>query len=225
MINGEDIDLLKRCIPFYAHLIPEEQNQLKLAISYKQLAKGDQLTGIKDNCSGFFMMKSGRIRVFILSAEGKEITLFRLLENDVCILSASCIFKNVHFTIYLDVEKDSSIYLIPSIVMDQLSHKNLYVKEYLLEQMSSRFSCAMWVMEQVVFGSLSKRVANFILEQTLLEKGPNLSITHDAIARNIGSAREVVSRMLKYFEKENIIGMSRGSIHVNDLEKLKMLAQ
>jgi CRP/FNR family transcriptional regulator, anaerobic regulatory protein len=225
MLNGEDIEFLKHCIPFYAHLIPEEQNQLKLAISYKQLAKGDQLTGIKDNCSGFFMMKSGRIRVFILSTEGKEITLFRLLENDVCILSASCIFKNVHFTIYLDVEKDSSIYLIPSIVMDQLSHKNMYVKEYLLEQMSSRFSCAMWVMEQVVFGSLSKRVANFILEQTLLEKSSNISITHDAIARNIGSAREVVSRMLKYFDKEDVISMSRGSIRVNNLEKLKMLAK
>jgi CRP/FNR family transcriptional regulator, anaerobic regulatory protein len=80
-------------------------------------------------------------------------------------------------------------------------------------------------MEQVVFGSLSKRVATFLLEQTLLENSRTLSITHDAIARNIGSAREVVSRMLKYFEKEDVIGMFRGSIQVHDLEKLKTLAK
>jgi CRP/FNR family transcriptional regulator, anaerobic regulatory protein len=225
MLVGEDIDFLKSCIPFYAYLNPEEQNQLKLATYHKNLVKGEQFSGIKDNCSGFFVMKSGRIRVFILSEDGKEITLFRLLEKEICILSASCIFKNVHFTIYLDVEKDSSIYLIPSIVMEQLSLHNLNVKEYLLEQMSSRFSCAMWVMEQVVFGSLSKRVANFILEQTLLEDSRTLSITHEAIARNIGSAREVVSRMLKYFEKEDVIGMYRGYIEVYDLEKLKTLAK
>jgi CRP/FNR family transcriptional regulator, anaerobic regulatory protein len=225
MLVGEDIDFLKSCIPFYAYLNPEERNQLKLATYHKNLGKGEQFSGIKDNCSGFFVMKSGRIRVFILSADGKEITLFRLLEKEVCILSASCIFKNVHFTINLDVEKDSSIYLIPSVVMEHLSHHNLHVKEYLLEQMSSRFSGAMWVMEQVVFGSLSKRVANFILEQILLEDSRTLSITHDAIARNIGSAREVVSRMLKYFEREDVIGMFRGSIQVHDLEKLKTLAK
>jgi CRP/FNR family transcriptional regulator len=171
------------------------------------------------------MVKSGRLRAFILSIDGREITLFRLLAKDICILSASCLFKNLQFTLYLDVEKDSTIYIVPAIVIETLSENNIDVKEYLLEQVTSRFSSAMWVMEQTIFGSLSQRVANFLFEQFLLEDSKTLSITHESIAKNIGSSREVVSRMLKDFEKQHIIKTSRGKIDIADLDHLKMMAK
>jgi CRP/FNR family transcriptional regulator, anaerobic regulatory protein len=225
MLNGEDFDFLKNCVPFYAQLNIDEQEQLKQATSRRMLAKGEQFSELNDICNGLVVVRNGRIRAFILSAEGKEITLFRLQEKEICILSATCLFKNMNFTLSLDCEKDSTIYLIPSIVFEKLSHNNIIVKEYLLEHMASRFSSAMWVMEQVAFGSLSKRVANFILEQVLLENSQTLCITHEVIANNIGSSREVISRMLKYFEKDQIISTSRGKICIHDLEKLKVLAQ
>jgi CRP/FNR family transcriptional regulator, anaerobic regulatory protein len=225
MLNEDDINFLRNCIPFYAQLNIDEQEQLKQATSKRKVTKGEQFSDLNDPCNGLIVLKNGRIRAFILTVDGREMTLFRLQEKDICILSASCLFKNVNFTVYLDVEKDSSIYLIPTIVFEKLSHNNIKVKEYLLENMSSRFSSAIWVMEHVVFGSLSKRVASFILEQTLLEDNQTLYITHEVIAKNIGSAREVISRMLKYFEQEQIISTARGKICVLDQEKLKILTQ
>jgi CRP/FNR family transcriptional regulator len=225
MLNVEDIHFLRNCIPFYDHLIIDEQEHLNQATSKMRLTKGEQFSDLNDQFNGLVVLRNGRIRAFILSVDGKEMTLFRLQEKDICILSASCLFKNVNFTVYLDVEKDSSIYLIPTHVFEELSHNNIKVKEYLLEHMASRFSSAIWVMEQVVFGSLSKRVASFILEQTVLEDSQTLYITHEVIAKNIGSAREVVSRMLKYLEQDQIISTARGKIKVHDLEKLKMLIQ
>ncbi len=225
MLNEEDIQFLQDSLPFCAHLNIDEQNQIKQAALCHVLAKGEQLSEQNEDCSGFIVVKSGRLRAFILSADGREITLFRMLENDVCILSASCLFKNLHFTVYLDVEKDSTLYVIPTKVIEELSQYNMDVKEYLLDIMASRFSSAMWVMEQVVFGTLSKRVASFLLEQILLEGSQTLTITHESVAKNIGSAREVVSRMLKYFEKDHVIETSRGKIIISDLEKLKTLAK
>lgn len=225
MLNSEDILFLKDCIPFYTHLNMDEQNHLMKAANSQVLKKGKRLSDESGDCRGLVAVKEGRIRVYILSADGREITLFRMLEREVCILSASCLFKNLHFTVYLEAEKDSTIYVVPSTIVEELSQYNMRVKEYLLEQMSSRFSHAMQVMEQVVFDTLHKRVANFLLEQMDLDDSLTLAITHEGIAKNIGSAREVVSRMLKYFEKEHIIGISRGKIFVHDLEKLKTLAK
>ncbi len=225
MLGVEEVNFIKDCIPFYEQLNFDEQDQLKRSMTRQVLSKGGQLSEQNEHCNGLVVVETGRIRAFIMSADGKEISLFRLIAKDICILSASCLFNNLNFTIYLDVEKDSSIYLIPSNVFEEISHFNINVKEYMLEHMASRFSSAMWVMEQVVFGSLAKRVASFILEQTVLEGSQTICITHETIAKNIGSAREVVSRMLKHIESDRIISTSRGAIFVNDLEKLKMLAQ
>lgn len=224
MINVEDIEFLTDCIPFFTHLNLDEKKQIKQTARRQVLAKGEYLSEQNNECRGLIAMRAGRIRAFVLSEEGREITLFRMVEKDICILSAACLFKNLHFTIYLEVEKDSIIYLIPSNVIDELSQYNMKVKEYLLETMTSRFSSAMWVMEQAIFDTLSKRIASFLLEQVTLENSQTLSLTHEIIAKNIGSAREVVSRMLKDFEKKQIISTSRGKICIDDLEKLKLLA-
>lgn len=225
MLNMDDIHFLENYIPFYAHLNMDEQNLLKKSANRLILTKGEYLSDKNDESRGFILVRSGRIRAFILSTDGREITLFRMVEKNVCILSASCLFRNLSFTVYLEVEKEGTIYLIPSTVIDELGHYNMKVKEYLLEHMTSRFSSAMWVMEQAVFDTLPKRIASFLLEQVLLENSHTLVITHEMIAKNIGSAREVVSRMLKDFEKSHILSTSRGKICIYDLEKLKLLAQ
>lgn len=225
MLTVKNIDFIKNSIPFYTQLNIDQQDMLIQALNQRVLSKGEQLFNRKNECSGMIVIETGRIRAFIMSDDGREITLFRLLENEICLLSSSCVFNNLDFIVYFEAEKDSSIYIIPADVFEKISTYNFNVKEYMLEQMASRFSSVMWVMEQVVFGSLSRRVASFIFEQTVLENSITLSITHDIIAKNIGSAREVVSRMLKHMENDQIIQMSRGTIIVKNLEKLKNLTK
>lgn len=223
MLTVENINFLKNNIPFYAQLNMDQQEQLIQSITHRILSREEQLLNQNDDCSGLVVVETGRIRVFIMSADGREVTLFRLLDKNICLLTASCVFHNLNFTVYFEVEQDSSIFVIPAGVLEEFSNYNIHVKEYMLEQVASRFSSAMSVMEQVVFGTLSKRVASFIFEQMVLENSHTLSITHDVIAKNIGSAREVVSRMLKHMENDQIIRMSRGTIFVNNPEKLKSL--
>lgn len=225
MLTEEENQFIQECIPFYAHLNIDELEQLNKAITRRFLTKGDKLSHLNDSCSGLVIVESGRIRAYIMSEDGREITLFRLLEKEICLLTASCMFQNVNFSVQFEVEKESKVFFIPTSVFEEISSYNIHVKEYVLEQMTSRFSSVMWVMEQVVFGSLSKRVAGFILAQTALENSRTLTITHEAIAKNIGSAREVVSRMLKHIESDCIIHTARGTLVVDDMEKLKELAK
>jgi CRP/FNR family transcriptional regulator len=224
MLTMKEVTFIKDNLPFYAQLNIDELDLLMQAMSRRMLSKGAQLSEHYNDCNGLVLVETGRIRAYIMSADGKEITLFRLMKTEICILSASCLFKDFNFVVYFEVEKDCTIYLIPTNVIEDLSTYNMSVKEFLLERMASRFSSVMWVMEQVVFGTLSKRVASFLLEQTVIENSQTLSITHEEIAKNIGSAREVVSRMLKFFENDNIIQASRKTISINDLEKLTLLS-
>ncbi len=220
-----DIRFIEEYIPFYGKLHLGEQELLMSSITWQVINKGEKISKQTDKCSGLVLVKQGRIRAYIMSEDGREITLFRLSEKDICLLSAFCLFDNLDFTVHFAVEKESIIYKIPATVFEEISAYNIYVKEYMLETMASRFAGAMWVMEQVVFGSLSKRVSSFILEQAEFEDSLTLTITHEEIAKNIGSAREVVSRMLKHMESEQIINMARGTIFVNNIEKLKELAK
>lgn len=173
-----------------------------------------------EECTGLILVKSGQLRSFILSESGKEITLFRLFEGDVCILSSSCIMRNITFDIQVEAEKNSEILIMPASVFKRLSDENPTVKNFQAEITAARLSDVMWVVEQVVFMSMDKRLANFLLEQASIEGRDDLSITHETIARNIGTAREVISRMLKYFENEGLAVLSRGKVTITDRKRL-----
>ena len=177
-----------------------------------------------EDCTGLLLVKNGQLRSFILSESGKEITLFRLFERDVCILSSSCMMRNITFDIHIEAEKNSEILIMPAGVFKQLSDANPAVKDFQTEIISARLSDVMWVMEQVVFMSMDKRLATFLLEQSSIEGSDELTITHETIARNMGTAREVVSRMLKYFENEGLVALTRGRITLTDRKRLMKCA-
>lgn len=160
------------------------------------------------------------MRAYIVSETGKEITLYRLLERDICIFSASCMLRNISFEIQVEAEKDTEAFLIPSSVYQDLLKKSIHVSDYTNQLMSSRFSDVMWIMEQVLFMSFDKRLALFLLEQSNIEGSNRLLITHETIAKHMGTAREVVTRMLKYFAAEGIVELFRGGILLKDTDKL-----
>lgn len=147
--------------------------------------------------------------------------MFRLIDRDICLLSASCVFKNLTYDISLEAEKDSLVLIIEGAYLKKLSESNSHVQKFLFDLTQDKLSEVMWIIEQIVFLNFDRRLANFLLNQSYLENSNTLKITHDAIANHLGSAREVVSRMLKRFENEGLIKMSRGTIEIINLEKLK----
>lgn len=214
---------LEERLTFWDKITKEEQEILIQNTSVVRYTQGQNIYDAQQECVGVLLIKIGELRTYILSEEGKEVTLYRLSDGDVCILSASCILKNITFDVHVDAEKDSEVLLINSSVFSSLSQRNIYVEAFSLRLTADRFSDVMWAMEQILFMSFDRRLAIFLLDETAKNGIDTLSLTHEQIAKYVGSAREVVSRMLKYFAKEGMVELSRGSIKIVDRQKLKGL--
>ncbi|HHT66605.1 MAG: Crp/Fnr family transcriptional regulator [Caldicoprobacterales bacterium] len=222
MLFGE-LEFVKETLPFWKDLDAGQKRFMEVKLIERCYGQGQNIHNGED-CTGLLLVKNGQLRSFILSESGKEITLFRLFERDVCILSSSCMMRNITFDIHIEAEKNSEILIMPAGVFKQLSDANPAVKDFQTEIISARLSDVMWVMEQVVFMSMDKRLATFLLEQSSIEGSDELTITHETIARNMGTAREVVSRMLKYFENEGLVALTRGRITLTDRKRLMKCA-
>ncbi len=207
-------------------MLTAEQQQLLLGSCYeKKYNKGQQVHGGNESCLGMLVVKSGLLRAYIVSENGKEITLYRLFPGDICLLSASCVLRNISFEIFIEASKDSEICIIPTDTFQQLSESSIVFSNYITELMAARFSDVMWILEQTLFTRFDSRLASFLIEESNIEQSKTLSITHEEIAMHIGSAREVVTKMLKYFTQEGIVELSRGKIHILDMRKLYGLVQ
>ena len=204
--------------PFWNKLSPKEK---ELLINNSEILKYNKNEIIHNSteCTGILLVIKGQLRVYILSEEGKEITLYRLNENEVCILSASCILKNITFSIYVDAVTDAEILKISASAFKEVKSKNIAVEAFTTDIINKSFSETMWAMEQILFMSFDKRLARYLFEQN----SDTIKLTHEDIAKDINSAREVVSRMLKYFQTEDIISLSRGSITILDRNRLKKI--
>jgi CRP/FNR family transcriptional regulator len=221
----EDSAFLQDTLNFWRDLSDIQRNNLQQLIVKKQFVIGESMHSNSDNCAGLFLIHSGQVRTYIVSESGKEITLYRLFERDVCIFSASCMMKNITFDIFIEVEKDTEAYLIPTAAFRKLSMESLPVQVFTNNLLASRFSEVMWIMEQALFTSFDKRLANFLLEQVIIGEKNTLEITHEKIANHLGTAREVVTRMLKYFQNEGMVTLNRGAIEILDQEKLNQLVE
>ncbi len=219
----KDIAFLEDTLNFWKKLNRAQKTFLQQAIVKKQFAAGEAMHSTSDNCSGLFLIKKGQIRAFIISESGREITLYHLFERDVCIFSAACVMKNISFDVNIEVEKDTEAYLIPTAAFRKLSEESIPVQIFTNQIMASRFSDVMWIMEQALFTSFDKRLANFLLEQSNIQDSETLAITHEKIANHLGTAREVVTRMLKYFQTEGMVSLNRGTIEILDQNKLNRI--
>ncbi len=213
----------KNMLPFWDTITEEEREYLcqnSVALTYP---KG---TNIHDGteCSGVFFVRSGCLRVYIMSEEGKDITLYRLHSGQMCMLSASCVLQAVTFDVFVDAEEDSECYVISGAAFATVSENNPDIKIFSLETAVSRFSDVMWVMQQILFMSMDKRLAIFLSDESARIGTDTIPLTHEQIAKYMGSAREVVSRMLKYFANEGIVELSRKGVKIVDRNRLRNLA-
>ena len=213
---------LKEIFPFWDNISDADKETLCSNTHALTYTKGAVIYDGSD-CSGVILVRTGCIRVSLISENGKEITLYRLYPGDICMLSASCVIQAVTFDVTIEAEENSECFIISPQAFSKVSERNPQIKIFALETAVSRFSDVMWVMQQILFMSTDKRLAVFLTDESARTGSNTIELTHEQIAKYIGSAREVVSRMLKYFSKEGIVEVSRKGIKIKDKEKLRKL--
>ena len=220
--NEELVALFKDNFPFWDKLSQTEKETFVNSSQYISFRKGTNIHN-GNECTGIILIRTGSLRLYILSDEGKEITLYRLFPGDMCILSASCVLNNITFDVFVDAEENSECIVVGGCAYASLSERCDAAKIFALETALARFSDVMWVMQQILFMSMDKRLAIFLLDEISKTGGDTVHLTHEQIAKYMGSAREVVTRMLKYFSSEGIVELSRGGIRIVDIKRLRDL--
>ncbi len=210
--------------PVIRKLSKEQQKRIQEAVTEKSVEKGTVLHDGAADCTGLLVVQSGMLRAYILSEEGREITLYRLFERDVCLFSASCMMSGIQFEVTIEAEKDTRVWVIPTKVWKQLNEESAVLANYTNELMADRFTNVMWLIEQIMWKSFDKRLAEFLLEEVSVEGTSLLKITHEVIGNHLGTAREVVTRMLRYFQNEGMVKLSRGMVEITDTAGLEEVA-
>jgi len=212
-----------RYFPVWNKLTPQQQDTFSQSVISSKVSKGTVIHNGSMDCAGLLIIKSGQFRAYILSDEGREITVYRLFDMDICLFSASCVMNSVQFEIIIEAEKDSEFWTIPPYVFKSVMEQSAPLANYVNELMATRFSEVMWLIEQVMWKSLDKRVASFLLEEAVIEDTLQLKITHETIANHLGTHREVVTRMLRYFQSEGLVKLTRGAVELTDEAGLEQL--
>ena len=219
----KDYHLLKQTLPFWQHLNQNEKNILINNASIIEYQSGQLIHHGKNDCVGILIIVSGKLRTYMISNEGKEITLFYLQPHNVCVLSAACILDSIDFEVLVEAKTTCQIIQVSSAAFLQLSKQNIYVELFSYKLATERFSDVMWAMQQLLFMSFDQRLAAYLIEASDRTNSLDIKITHEQIAQDLNSAREVVSRMLKHFAKEGYVHLSRGKIHLIDKQALASL--
>ena len=211
--------------PIWDRLTAAEQQELRGAVTHRSVSKGTLIYNSTADCIGLLIVHEGRLRTFIRSEEGKEVTLYRLFERDMCLFSASCMMSSLQFDVSVEAETDTLVWVIPVAVYQRLTQKSPVIANYTNELIATRFSEVMWRMDQILFKRFDSRLAGFLVEEGRIVQSDRLSITHEKIAAHLGTAREVVTRMLKYFQSEGMVKLARGTVQLLDVVRLEELGE
>ena len=213
------------CFPVWNKLAPAHQQEILAAVATREFKKGTVLYDGTTGCTGFIVVEAGQLRAYITSEDGREISVYRLFERDICLMSASCILNSIQFDISIEAERDCRVWIIPPELFLRIMQESAPLANYTNEIMQQRLSDVVWLIEQILWKRLDKRIASFLVEEAALEDTLKLTTTHEQIARHLGTAREVVTRMLRNFQSEGMVKISRGSIEITDEKRLAALAE
>ena len=214
---------LVQYFPIWDKLNPSQQERIRANTMLHTVKGGTLLHDGGPDCLGLLLVKSGQLRAYMLSDEGREVTISRFFEMDMCLFSASCVMSNMQFAVFIEAEKDTEVFVIPACLYQNLMDESLPLANYSHNLITSHLSEVMWLMEQIMWKSFDKRLAKFLLEESALEGTSSLKITHERIANHMGTAREVVTRMLRYFQGEGMVKLTRGAVDIIDEKKLRKL--
>lgn len=225
MSEQEKYQILKSEFGAWTHLTEEEQQALTNNTYFVTCQKGETVHRGENECKGLIFVKSGMLRAYMMSDEGKEVPLYRMNEGEWCILSASCVISSITFDVHIDAERDTELLIIAAPYFRRLTTNNIYVECLAYKMATDGFSEVMWAMQQMLFMSFDKRLAVFLWDESASCGNDTIKMTHEQVAKHTGSAREVVTRMLKSFANNGIVELSRGGIKIIDKEKLRKLTE
>lgn len=207
---------LRDFFPIWNQLASGQQETLIESTIQRAIPKGTLLHSGSMDCTGLLLVQHGQLRAYILSEEGREITLYRLLEGDICLFSASCMMRSIQFEVMIEAEKDTELWIIPADSYKSVMDQSAPLANFTNEVMAGRFSDVMWLLEQILWKRFDQRLAGFLLEESALEGTDVLKITHETIGSHLGSPREVVTRMLRYFQNEGLVKLARGTVEITN---------
>ena len=215
---------LAQYFPIWDKMTKDQQERILSVAEFRKVKSGTVLHDGSPDCLGMLLVRSGQLRAYMLSEEGREVTISRFFEMDICLFSASCVMPNMMFDIFIEAEKDCELWIIPACLYQNLMDESIAIANYSHNLITNHFSDLMWLMEQIMWKSFDKRLAAFLLEESAVEDTTSLKITHEKIANHMGTAREVVTRMLRYFQSEGMVKLTRGTVELTDVKRLQTLA-
>jgi len=223
-MNNLSAGQIERYFPFLKEASADVKQQFSEYTVVKQLPVGEYICWEGDACNHLALVLSGAVRVYKVGETGREITLYRIEQGESCILTASCILSQEHFPAMALVEQPVQAVLIPSLILRRWVQRYDVWRDYVFGLLSARLAAVIATVEEVAFRRVDVRLAEFLVKQA--EEQPTITRTHQEIASELGTAREVISRILKDFEREQIIALARGAITIQDrpalLEKIRM---
>ena len=210
--------------PVWGQLSPAQRDALSGAAFARRVEKGELIHRGGAECTGLLLVRGGQLRAYILSDDGREITMYRLFERDLCLFSAACIMRSIQFDLMIQAEKQTELWVIPAETYRRVMEESAPLANYTNDVMAARFSDVMWRIEQIMWKRFDQRLAAFLLEEAAIEGTKLLQITHERIGSHMGNPREVVTRMLRYFQSEGLVALSRGAVEILDERALRKLA-
>lgn len=214
---------LESFFPIWDKIEPEQQEILRKSAVKDTIKKGTILCDGGKECTGLVLVCNGLLRAYMISEDGREVTMYRLFNRDICLLCASCVMTNIQFDIVIEAEQDTEAWIIPPWIYKSVQQESLVFSNYMNDLMAMNLSEVMWMVEQVMWKSVDRRLASFLIEECKVENTFVLKITHEKIANHLGTAREVVTRMLKHFQAEGLVKLRRGIVEIIDIRKLNLL--
>lgn len=221
MLDDEERAFAERYLDFYPKLSGAERDRLWRSATKARFPKGGSVRSREAECLGVLLVHTGSLRAYIQSDDGREVTLYRLGPGEVCVLSASCVLNSLDFDVLIECDRDAEVFKFALGAFNELMAENVWVENFSYKSAVARFGDVMWAVEQILFMRFDARLAIYLLDES--SKTGAVEATHEEIAKYVGSAREVVSRMLKSFETQGLVALSRGSIRVTDRDALKKL--
>ena len=216
---------LKELYPVWKELTPRQQALLEQNTVRRRARRGERMHTGAEGCEGLYIVTEGVLRVSTLSEEGgREITLYRLYERDICLFTASCVLSGLQFEPQVQAQTDAEVLVVSAPAYKALMRESLPAAAYTNRLMASRFSEVMARLEQILHGRLDARLAAALLEEAQVQQADRLSLTHEQLAGSIGSAREAVTRMLHEFQSRGLVRLSRGEVQLTGTEGLRELA-
>lgn len=219
MIQPAEFHELIHLYPPIGEMTPAAQRLLRDNLQRATAPAHHVLFDLDSPCSLFLLIYAGSIRVIKPALSGREIVLYRLEPGDSCVLTASCLLGRSTYPARGVVETDLTAFALAQPVFNQLLETSTPFRALVFNHFADRVADLMQLVEEVAFGPLDQRLAAY-----LVTRAPRLEATHQQIANELGTVREVISRRLKQFEQAGLVQLTRGQVHVLDAAQLRRLA-